>query len=116
MPSTEEHKRKYDENRRLLDTNLNIEDCDFYNWIVTVSFYAALHLVEAKLAEYGIDSKDHFARCNNVERFSQFKNNRSQYKTQYDKSRIERYDGAFMNRKKGEFALKCLSEIEKQLK
>lgn len=73
MPSIEEHKRKYDENRRLLDTNLNIKYCDFYNWIVTVSFYAALHLVEAKLAEHGIDSKDHFARSSNVERFNQFK-------------------------------------------
>ena len=115
MPSIEEHKRKYEENRRLLDTNLNIECCDFYNWIVTVSFYAALHLVEARLAEEGVDSKDHFARNNNVERFRYFKNIRNQYKTLYDKSRIARYDGSFMNKKKGEFALKCLKEIEEQL-
>lgn len=116
MPSTEEHIKKYNENRKLLDTNLNIEQCDFYNWIVTVSFYAALHLVEAKLAESGIDSKDHFARGNNVERFGQFKTIRNQYKTLYDKSRIARYDGTFMNKKKGQFALKCLNDIEDQLK
>ncbi len=116
MPSTEEHIKKYNENRELLDTNLNIENCNFYNWIVTVSFYAALHLVEAKLAENGIDSPDHFARGNNVERFSQFRDIRNQYKVLYDRSRIARYDGTFMDKKKGEFALKCLGIIEDKLK
>lgn len=116
MPNTEEHIRKYKENKKLLETNLNIENCDFYNWVVTVSFYAALHLVEAKLSESGIDSKDHFARSNNVERFNQFKNIRTQYKTLYDKSRIARYDAAFMNKKKGQFALKCLKQIEEEIK
>ena len=116
MPNTEEHIRKYKENKKLLETNLNIENCDFYNWVVTVSFYAALHLVEAKLSESGIDSKDHFARSNNVERFNQFKNISTQYKTLYDKSRIARYDAAFMNKKKGQFALKCLKQIEEEIK
>ncbi len=116
MPSTEEHLKKYDENRQLLATNLNIETCEYYNWIVTVSFYAAVHLVEAKLAESGIDSQDHFCRNNNVNRFNQFKNIRNEYKALYDKSRIARYDATFMNKKKGQFALKCLAKIEEQLK
>lgn len=116
MPTTEEHIKKYNENRKLLDTNLNIENCEFYNWIVTVSFYAALHLVEAKLAEDNIDSTDHFARNNNVERFSKFKNIRNEYKTLYDKSRVARYDGSFISQKKGQFALKCLEKVEKELK
>lgn len=115
MPSTEEHIKKYEENKKLLESNLNIENCDFYNWIVTVSFYAALHLVEAKLAKDGIDSKDHFARNNNVDRFNQFSEIRSAYKTLYDKSRIARYDGTFMNKSKGKFALKCLNKIEHEL-
>lgn len=116
MPGTKEHMDKYNENKRLLETNLNVEACDFYNWVVTVSFYAALHLVEAKLAEDGVHSSDHFARGNNVERFSRFRNIRSIYKTLYDKSRVARYDGTFMDKKKGKFAVECLEKIEKQLK
>lgn len=116
MPKTEEHLKKYSENRELLDTNLNIDTCNFHNWIVTVAFYAALHLVEAKLAEDGIDSIDHFARNNNVARFNQFKDIRSEYKTLYDKSRVARYDGTFMDKKKSKFALNCLAKIENKLK
>lgn len=116
MPSTEEHIKKYNENKKLLETNLNIKKCNFYNWIVTVSFYAALHLVEAKLAEKGFDSRDHLGRNNNIARFNQFKAIRNEYKILYDKSRIARYDGTFMNEKKGLFALRCLAKIEQTLK
>lgn len=59
-----------------------------------VAFYAALHLVEAKLAEDGLHSSDYTARGNNVVRFNYLKPIRAEYKTLYDRSRVARYDAA----------------------
>lgn len=115
MPTKAQHLKKYKENKRLLETRLSFEEKDFYNWIVTVSFYTALHLVEARLAELNIDSADHTARNNNIERFNILKPVRDEYKTLYDRSRVARYDATFMNEKKAKFALYCLDRIEEEL-
>ena len=34
-----------------MENELSIEHCMSFNWITTIAFYAALHLVEGKLAE-----------------------------------------------------------------
>lgn len=115
LPKYDEHIRKYNDNKNLLNTKLNISNGEFYNWIVTVSFYAAMHLVESELAKYNFDSYDHKARGNNIDRFNQFKPIRNKYKILYDRSRVARYDATFMNEEKARFVLKCLNDIEEQL-
>ena len=115
MPTRQQHIKKYEENKLLLGTKLSVENAEFYNWIVTVAFYAALHLVEARLADDNIDSSDHTARNNNVERFNYFQPIRAKYKVLYDRSRVARYDATFMNEKKARFALSCLETIEHEL-
>lgn len=115
MPEKADHMRKYEENKKLLDTKLSIESKEFYNWIVIVSFYAAMHLVEARLAEDGFHSSDHTTRGNNVERFNYLKPIRAEYKTLYDRSRVARYDAAFMNEGKTKLALQCLEKIKQEL-
>ena len=115
MPSELQHKEKYAENRKLLDNELNIENEKYYNWISTVAFYAAMHLIEGKLANDDIHNKTHLDRGNVVERYSYFRNIRTQYKTLHDRSIVARYGKSSVNKKKAEQALKCLEEIEKEI-
>lgn len=112
MPTLEQHKKKYTKNRELLDKELNMENCDNYDWIVTVAFYAAIHLVEAELAKSNIHTRLHTDRSVNVERFNAFRTVRAQYKALHDRSVVARYEGTCMNKKKAEQALKYLAAIE----
>lgn len=115
MPNYDEHMKKYNENKEILTKELDIGNGKYYNWIVTISFYAAMHLIEGQLAKSHIDSKNHKLRQNNVERFNVFKPIRVQYKILYDRSIVARYEPAFMTKDKSKLALKCLHEIEKEL-
>lgn len=115
MPNELQHKDKYVENRKLLDNELNIENAQYYNWIATVAFYAAMHLVEGELAKSDIHNKTHLDRGNVVEKFSCFRNIRGQYKTLHDRSIIARYGKMSINKAKAEQALKCLNDIEKEI-
>lgn len=113
VPTLEQHKKKYNKNRELLRKELNIDTCDNYDWIVTVAFYSAIHLVEAELAKSDIHTRVHTDRSVNVERFNIFRDVRAQYKALHDRSVVARYEGVCMSKKKAEQALKYLNDIEK---
>ena len=115
MPNINEHMKKYEENRTLLDNELNIEMCNCYNWIVTIAFYAAMHLVESSLAVNNIHSKTHIGRNTMIDRMSEFQEIRAQYKFLHDRSVIARYEAANMNKKKAVMALGFLNQIEKKI-
>ena len=115
MPSESEHKRKYLENKGILENEMNVESSRHYNWVTTIAFYAAVHLVEGELAKSNIHNTNHADRGTIVERYASFKKVRSQYKFLHDKSVIARYAGANMNREKAERALSCLKDIEKEI-
>lgn len=115
MPSYEAHMRKYNENKKLLEEKLPLKNNEYNNWIVTVSFYAALHLVESSMAEDDIHFKDHSARNKNVMIYDKLKSVSSSYKILYTKSIMARYDSNFVNTKQCRFVLDCLKKIEDEL-
>lgn len=115
MPSVEQHKKKYEENKEVLDNELNIDKCKRYDWIATIAFYSAVHLVEAKLAENDVHTTDHTARKGAVDRFGTFREIRNEYKALYDRSRVARYDAYCLNEKKARQALGFLKKIEDEI-
>lgn len=109
------HKRKYLENKSILENEMNVEKSEHYNWIATIAFYAALHLVEGELSKDKLHSKTHSDRGNVVERYAAFRNIRTQYKNLHDRSIIARYEGSNISKKKAEQALEWLKDIEDEI-
>ena len=50
MPSAQEHRKKYQDNKEVLNSVFDYNNRLHCNWIVTISFYIALHIIEAKLS------------------------------------------------------------------
>lgn len=115
MPTFDEHKTKYDKNKELLEQELNISKCTNYDWIVTVAFYTALHLVEAECAKTNIHNATHTDRGVYINRDRRFIKIRSQYKFLHDRSLAARYSSKIANKEKAEMALLTLKEIEKEI-
>lgn len=115
MPNEYEHRKKYQDNRSILENELSIENCSRYNWIATIAFYAVLHLVEERLAMYGIDSKSHTARENMVNRQGDFRRIRTKYKVLHTRSIVARYSGENITKEKAQESLTYLKDIEKEL-
>jgi len=65
MPSPDQHRKKAENNRKLLDA-LSLDD--FPDWVVTVTFYTVVHVIERLRAAAGDgDSADHESRTQYVQ-------------------------------------------------
>ena len=98
VPKSSEHKKKYLENKGIIESVLNEKNSEHCNWISTICFYAALHMVEMRLALDGIHSRDHVNRENNMassKRISQYVLMR--YKQMYTVSILARYEAGSVN-------------------
>lgn len=115
MASQSEHKKKYEENRRVLNNQLSIDNADNYNWITTIAFYSALHLVEAVLASYGFHGTSHKARGNQVNTYADFRNIRAKYKILHTNSINARYAGFSVSKEVAQQSLQYLKDIEKEI-
>lgn len=115
MPSKDKHLSSYSENRKILNTTLNIDTCDHYNWIITISFYAALHLVERKLSDYNLHTPSHNLRGKEVHRFSDFRRIRVEYAMLHDRSIAARYNCVNLGEAKAREMLHILEVIENEL-
>jgi len=60
MPTADKHRRQYNRNLRLSGESL-IKN-NYADWHVTVCFYAALHLVDEKLAQLSHNPEKHSVR------------------------------------------------------
>lgn len=94
MPTAQEHRKKYQDNKELMNTVLDIKISAHRNWIVTMSFYTALHIIEAKLhKEIGAHSHDHKERARLLDETELFSNKvRQKYKQLETYSKIARYE------------------------
>ena len=94
MPTAQEHRKKYQDNKGLLNTLFDMNISAHRNWIVTMSFYMALHIIEAKLhKEKGIHSRDHKERARFLDETGLFSNKvRLKYKQLETNSKIARYE------------------------
>ncbi len=93
MPKSSEHRNKYEENKYIIDTVLDEHDKRQCNWMSTVCFYAALHIVEMQLALDGVHSKNHIERETNMmdsKRITPYILMR--YKQMYTNSILARYE------------------------
>lgn len=115
VPTLDEHKNKYKQNKELLDNELNIATCSNYDWIVIVVFYSALHLVEGELAKQNLHTYKHDSRMGMVNKYSSFVNIRATYKYLYDRSIVARYHAANSSNAVAQKCLKHLSDIEKEI-
>jgi hypothetical protein len=86
MPTPKQHQQKADDNRAFLNAILSTGPPE---WVATVAFYTAVHLVEKLLAYSGNHSKNHEERGSAVRK--DFRQIYSQYHELFNNSLIARY-------------------------
>ena len=121
MPTAEQHLTKYRVNKRLLETDeMSIEkNSKHYEWIITVAFYSALHLIEREMDmndEIPCNgTTDHKSRNEVIAKTARFRNIRAQYKCLADACWKARYEAGRMNKNDAQTAINNLSKIEEYL-
>lgn len=93
MSTSQEHKKKYVENKEILDSLFDVTDRKHCNWIATICFYTSLHMIEAKMAKMkNLHSKSHKERAELIEQSGLFDGKvKLMYKQLETNSRIARY-------------------------
>ena len=86
MPKTKQHQDKADRNRAFLDS---ISANGPPEWMATVAFYVAVHLVEKLRAYQGEHSTNHKERCAAVRK--QYRGIHLEFHQLYEISRLARY-------------------------
>lgn len=115
MPTIAEHKKKYLENKDIVENMLDISKEGHRNWITTICFYAALHIIDMKLAEDNIHSTTHLSRENILIKMKKISPRVTvRYKQLSSLSRAARYDAGAISEKLTNQALTYLHDIEKE--
>ena len=113
MPSSSEHLRKYELNKDVLDSALDVNVATHYDWITTVCFYASLHIIEAKFAKKSIDNRTHVEREDNMRSMSEFSRKATdRYKQLSAYSKVARYGPGSISRTLASYSLELLKKIE----
>ena len=91
MARASDHLHLVNRNQEALDFLLR-EDSRFPEWIATVAFYKAVHVVEAVLVVQGIGSStDHWERLNQLKRDKRFTKMHEHFRPMFNASLIARY-------------------------
>lgn len=116
MPSKDIHINQYKHNKSLLENKcFDIEDSIYLDWVVTIIFYSAVHIVESVLSETEDHSGSHVVRNGFVERYVKLKPICDEYSTLYRQSKKARYMCAKYNKRKINDVLDLLKCIEAKL-
>ena len=117
MPTKEEHQRQYLNNKRLLQTTtFDLNQTTYYDWIITITFYCSLHLVEKYIGDKtGKHDMKHFERNKLAECESRLKRISDEYKTLYSESVRARYKCERITKDDVIFANTLLKRIEDEL-
>lgn len=93
MSTSQEHKKKYVENKEILESLFDVNEKKHCNWIATICFYTSLHMIEAKMAkEKNLHSKSHKERSELIEESGLFSSKvKLMYKQLETNSKIARY-------------------------
>lgn len=115
MPKKEEHHSQYISNKELLSAPVfDLDSTQHYDWIVTIVFYCAVHLIEEYLAKVnGYDSVDHFDRKLRVLAEAKLRPISSVYLTLYIQSIRARYKCQNITKDDAIKAFKVLTNVEK---
>ncbi len=114
MATNQLHYDKYKNNKKLLKIDaFALDNSQYLDWVITIAFYGALHLVEKKLYEINSKhSRNHQDRNRNILSTKELQPVSSQYYALYMQSRRARYDCCAITKKDASKALKMLSDIE----
>lgn len=112
MPTFEDHNLNYSTNLAVADGMLKSSNPP-NDWIITIYFYAALHLIEKTLSNHGLHSGNHKERFSNVR--SHLGCIAIPYQSLYNESKQARYDCVEMTSGKVERAKRNLDKIAEEL-
>ena len=118
MPTVSQHSNQYVHNKEILAlSEFDLTKNTNYDWIVTITFYTALHLVEKALASLSnpYHSKKHKDRNNLVFSVDILKPIATHYQTLYNQSLRARYNCYSFTTSDVQQVLNYLQIIEKQL-
>lgn len=125
MPGKVAHESQACHNENLVSESLfNVRSTPYPDWVVTIAFYSALHMVDAELASLGhpdIDGHDQRRKLIKEHLSSGRKNIRSLFETLYSDCRRARYECTMFNaqpgaaRKTAQHSVTILKEIKDKL-
>lgn len=117
MPNEKMHLSQYMHNKSFLEIEaLQITDTKFIDWVITIIFYSAVHLVEKELsAKLSYDSLRHYQREKAINRVVTLRPIASIYHTLYMASIKSRYDCHRYTRDDARCFLNYLNTMEKEL-
>ncbi len=107
MGTKTDHKEKAEHNQKFLDC---IDPIKYADWVVTVGFYKALHLVEMIFAQKGKHSDNHRDRHDTLKR--SFQDIWREYRPLYTLSRRARYKVSSISKELMVYAISRLSRVE----
>lgn len=115
MPSAEAHLTQYNSNRQVLSELMNL-DSQPNDWVITVAFYSALHIVGKAIAEnIGQEFQSHQTRNKFIETNKMFESIAAEYIAMYTESRRARYHCANIKQKTVTRIIKQLEHIEQEM-
>ncbi len=113
MPNKETHLEQYQHNKDFLENGISDKN-KFADWAVTVTFYCAVHIVEAALANINIHSKNHNDRGKKIENL-RCPRLKTYYKDLYSRSITSRYNCILQTSEDVKYALKDLKAIREMI-
>ncbi len=115
MPKISEHRKKYLENKDIAEKVLDISIEGHRNWIATICFYAAMHIIDMQLAKDNIHSKSHIEREEQISQSSRISQKVNvQYKHLRTMSRVARYDAKSIEPTVANQLIRFLHNIEEE--
>lgn len=115
MPSSEQHKDKYLENKEVLEV-LDIKNKNHCDWITTICFYSALHIIDMKLAISGKHPRTHTEREKILQNSQEISiKTKQKYKQMSSNSRVARYEKGKISQTITDQMLRYLRDIENEL-
>lgn len=115
MPSSSEHLKKYEINKEVLENALDKKNSNHFDWITTVCFYAALHIIEAQFAKQSIDNRTHVEREDNMRNSDVFSRKATdRYKQLSTYSKTARYGPGSIGITHASHSLELLRKIEEE--
>lgn len=90
MPDEDAHWHQAVHNQEFIGF-LDVECTDYLDWVVTATFYAAVHLVEKFLARHDAHPTSHELRCQAMSRFASLRPVYGDYRDLHFESERSRY-------------------------
>ena len=108
---TPQHLQRAEENESLA-RSMRLQIPNDFGWRVTVTFYAALHYVQAYLSSHGQYPTVHSARDSAVQRDPRLKAIFPDYRELKDRSRDARYECSVMSQQDVDDMDECLASVK----